>query len=185
MLDGRRLTDHFACATPANGKDGHDVVNLASLEDPKLVRPTFPKGWKDLRPCLRLTPQPSRARHEDVEGAGSPASRCAEEPSASRPASRGMQRSPTRSGASGGQRAVSGQPQSSAARASVVASAAARIRQNSPAKVRLASVGPSRARVANGRTHISTTPPITAAAPLPSKTPLAGPNCTYSSGRSS
>jgi hypothetical protein len=48
-------------ATPGNWKDGEDVVIVPSLTDPELLKQKFPKGYKTLRPYLRLTPQPNKS----------------------------------------------------------------------------------------------------------------------------
>jgi thioredoxin-dependent peroxiredoxin len=33
---------------------------VPSITDPKVMQEKFPKGWKELRPYLRLTPQPNK-----------------------------------------------------------------------------------------------------------------------------
>lgn len=60
VLDGLQLTDEYAVATPANWKQGDDCVIVPSLTDPKIMKQKFPKGWKELKSYLRLTPQPNR-----------------------------------------------------------------------------------------------------------------------------
>lgn len=60
MLDALQLTDSFPVATPANWKAGDDVVIVPSLKDPEVMKEKFPKGWKELRPYLRMTPQPEK-----------------------------------------------------------------------------------------------------------------------------
>ena len=60
MLDSLQLTDKHSVATPANWKDGGDCVIVPSLTDPKVMKEKFPKGWKELRPYLRMTPQPNK-----------------------------------------------------------------------------------------------------------------------------
>ena len=47
-------------ATPANWKDGDDVVIVPSLQDPAELAQRFPKGFQAVRPYLRVTPQPNR-----------------------------------------------------------------------------------------------------------------------------
>jgi nucleoside-diphosphate-sugar epimerase len=39
---------------------GDDVVIVPSLQDPELIKQKFPKGYKALKPYLRMTPQPNR-----------------------------------------------------------------------------------------------------------------------------
>jgi len=59
-LDGLQLTDGYQVATPANWKDGDDVVIVPSITDPKEIAQKFPKGHRELRPYLRMTPQPNK-----------------------------------------------------------------------------------------------------------------------------
>ena len=59
-IDSLQLTDHYSVATPANWKDGGDCVIVPSLQDPEVLKQKFPKGWKAVRPYLRMTPQPNR-----------------------------------------------------------------------------------------------------------------------------
>jgi alkyl hydroperoxide reductase subunit AhpC len=60
LIDSLQLTDSHKVATPANWKDGDDVVILPSLQDPAELAQRFPKGFKALRPYLRMTPQPNK-----------------------------------------------------------------------------------------------------------------------------
>jgi alkyl hydroperoxide reductase subunit AhpC len=60
LIDSLQLTDSHKVATPANWQQGQDVVIIPSLQDPKEIAERFPKGYKALRPYLRLTPQPDR-----------------------------------------------------------------------------------------------------------------------------
>ena len=60
LIDSLQLTDSHSVATPANWKDGGDVVIVPSLQDPKVLAEKFPKGFKAIRPYLRITPQPNR-----------------------------------------------------------------------------------------------------------------------------
>lgn len=60
VIDSLQLTDNYSVATPGNWKDGEDVVILPSLQDPEVLKQKFPKGFKAIRPYLRLTPQPNR-----------------------------------------------------------------------------------------------------------------------------
>jgi len=59
-LDALQLTDSHSVATPVNWKDGDDCVILPSITDPKILKEKFPKGFTELRPYLRMTPQPNR-----------------------------------------------------------------------------------------------------------------------------
>ena len=60
LIDSLQLTDSHSVATPVNWKDGEDVIIVPSLQDPELIRRKFPKGFKAIRPYLRMTPQPNR-----------------------------------------------------------------------------------------------------------------------------
>lgn len=60
VLDALQLTDKYQVATPANWKDGDDVVIVPSITDPAEIARKFPKGHKELRPYLRMTPQPNK-----------------------------------------------------------------------------------------------------------------------------
>jgi len=60
VIDSLQLTDNHSVATPGNWKDGEDVVIVPSLTDPKVMKEKFPKGWRELKPYLRMTPQPNK-----------------------------------------------------------------------------------------------------------------------------
>ncbi|MDT0646361.1 peroxiredoxin [Zunongwangia sp. F260] len=57
VIDSLQLTANHKVATPANWKSGEDVVisPAISSEDAKNI---FPKGFKEVKPYLRMTPQP-------------------------------------------------------------------------------------------------------------------------------
>ena len=58
VIDSLQLTEHHKVATPGNWKQGEDVVIVPSLQDAGEIARRFPKGYKALRPYLRMTPQP-------------------------------------------------------------------------------------------------------------------------------
>jgi len=58
-LDSLQLTDKFKVATPADWKDGQDVIVVPSVTNEE-AKKLFPKGFKELKPYLRVTPQPNR-----------------------------------------------------------------------------------------------------------------------------
>jgi alkyl hydroperoxide reductase subunit AhpC len=60
VIDSLQLTDSHKVATPGNWKQGDDVVIIPSITDPKELAERFPKGFKALRPYLRMTPQPNK-----------------------------------------------------------------------------------------------------------------------------
>jgi alkyl hydroperoxide reductase subunit AhpC len=59
VIDSLQLTDNYQVATPGNWKHGDDVVIVPSLKDEDVIKQKFPKGYKALRPYLRMTPQPN------------------------------------------------------------------------------------------------------------------------------
>ena len=59
VIDSLQLTDNEKVATPANWKDGDDVVILPSISNEEADK-LFPKGYKELKPYLRMTPQPNK-----------------------------------------------------------------------------------------------------------------------------
>ena len=60
VIDSLQLTDNYSVATPGNWKDGEDVVIVPSIKDEAVLKEKFPKGYKAVRPYLRLTPQPNK-----------------------------------------------------------------------------------------------------------------------------
>ncbi|QNM97341.1 peroxiredoxin [Chitinimonas koreensis] len=60
VIDSLQLTDEHKVATPANWQDGDEVVIVPSLTDADEIARRFPKGYRAVRPYLRLTPQPNR-----------------------------------------------------------------------------------------------------------------------------
>lgn len=60
VIDSLQLTDNYKVATPANWKDGEDVVIVPSIKDEEEIKQRFPKGYKAVTPYLRLTPQPNK-----------------------------------------------------------------------------------------------------------------------------
>ncbi|KAF2332483.1 peroxiredoxin [Flavobacterium daemonense] len=59
VIDSLQLTANYSVATPANWKDGEDVVIAPAIPDSDI--PTkFPKGHTPIKPYLRLTPQPNK-----------------------------------------------------------------------------------------------------------------------------
>jgi alkyl hydroperoxide reductase subunit AhpC len=59
VIDSLQLTANQSVATPANWKQGEDVIILASVTDEQ-AKEKFPKGWKALKPYLRMVEQPGR-----------------------------------------------------------------------------------------------------------------------------
>jgi alkyl hydroperoxide reductase subunit AhpC len=59
VIDSLQLTDDYQVSTPVNWKQGDDVIISPAVGDDE-AKEKFPKGWKELKPYLRLTPQPNR-----------------------------------------------------------------------------------------------------------------------------
>ncbi|MBS0014995.1 MAG: peroxiredoxin [Arthrospira sp. SH-MAG29] len=60
VIDSLQLTDNYSVATPADWQDGEDCVIVPSLKDPEELKQKFPKGYKEIKPYLRMTPQPNK-----------------------------------------------------------------------------------------------------------------------------
>ena len=56
-VDSLQLTAKHNVATPADWKQGQDVIIPTSVTDDQ-ARQKFPGGWKAIKPYLRVTPQP-------------------------------------------------------------------------------------------------------------------------------
>ncbi len=59
VIDSLQLTDSHQVATPANWKDGDDCVVVPSIPTEE-ARQKFPKGVTEVKPYLRMTPQPNK-----------------------------------------------------------------------------------------------------------------------------
>ena len=59
VIDSLQLTAYHKVATPANWQDGDDcvVVPAINTED---IDAIFPKGYTEVKPYLRMTPQPNK-----------------------------------------------------------------------------------------------------------------------------
>ena len=57
VIDSLQLTAKHKVATPVNWKPGEDVIIVPAVSDEE-ARRKFPKGWRALKPYLRLTSQP-------------------------------------------------------------------------------------------------------------------------------
>jgi len=60
VIDSLQLTDKHSVATPVNWKQGEDVIIVPAIQDPEVLKQKFPKGFKAVKPYLRITPQPDR-----------------------------------------------------------------------------------------------------------------------------
>jgi alkyl hydroperoxide reductase subunit AhpC len=57
VIDSMQLSDKHKVATPADWKQGQDVIITTAVSDEE-AKTRFPKGFKTLKPYLRITPQP-------------------------------------------------------------------------------------------------------------------------------
>jgi thioredoxin-dependent peroxiredoxin len=58
VVDALHLTDNYKVATPANWKHNDPVVVLPSISTADAEK-QFPKGVTEVKPYLRMTPQPN------------------------------------------------------------------------------------------------------------------------------
>ncbi|MBD2308192.1 peroxiredoxin [Chroococcidiopsis sp. FACHB-1243] len=59
VIDSLQLTDNYSVATPVNWKDGDDVIVVPSMSTEE-AKQKFPKGIQEVKPYLRVTPQPNK-----------------------------------------------------------------------------------------------------------------------------
>ena len=59
VIDSLQLTAKYSVSTPVNWNDGDDVIIAPAINDED-AKTKFPKGFKALKPYLRVTPQPNR-----------------------------------------------------------------------------------------------------------------------------
>jgi len=57
VIDSLQLTARHQVATPVQWQQGGDVIIVPSLSDEQ-AKQKFPGGWKEVRPYLRVVPQP-------------------------------------------------------------------------------------------------------------------------------
>nr|WP_208408011.1 peroxiredoxin [Variibacter gotjawalensis] len=57
VIDSLQLTAKFKVATPADWKQGQDVIIAGSVSDDD-AKKTYPDGWKSPKPYIRIVPQP-------------------------------------------------------------------------------------------------------------------------------
>ncbi|TDJ48410.1 MAG: peroxiredoxin [Nitrospina sp.] len=59
VLDSLQLTAKYSVATPVDWKDGEDCVVVPAIKTEDIPA-KFPKGFTEVKPYLRMTPQPNR-----------------------------------------------------------------------------------------------------------------------------
>ena len=57
VIDSLQLTAKYKVATPVNWKQGEDVVIGGAVSNEE-ARQLFPDGWKEVKPYIRVVPQP-------------------------------------------------------------------------------------------------------------------------------
>ena len=58
VIDSLQLTAQYSVATPANWKNGEDCIIAPAVTNEE-ANQKFPKGYKTIKPYLRITPQPN------------------------------------------------------------------------------------------------------------------------------
>lgn len=59
VIDSLQLTANYSVATPADWKEGEDVIVVPSISTADAIK-KFSKGVKEIKPYLRYTPQPGK-----------------------------------------------------------------------------------------------------------------------------
>jgi alkyl hydroperoxide reductase subunit AhpC len=59
VIDSLQLTADYSVSTPVNWEEGQDVIIAPSIPDEE-AKERFPKGFRTLKPYLRITPQPNK-----------------------------------------------------------------------------------------------------------------------------
>jgi len=59
VVDSLQLTANYSVATPANWKEGEDVIVVPAVSTEDAIK-KFPKGLNIVKPYLRYTPQPDK-----------------------------------------------------------------------------------------------------------------------------
>ena len=59
VIDSLQLTAYHKVATPVNWKDGDDCVVVPAIKTEDIPA-QFPKGYTEVKPYLRMTPQPNK-----------------------------------------------------------------------------------------------------------------------------
>ncbi|WP_297103289.1 peroxiredoxin [uncultured Devosia sp.] len=57
VIDSLQLTAKHQVATPVNWKNGEDVIIVPAVSN-EAAKDKFPGGWKEVKPYLRIVPQP-------------------------------------------------------------------------------------------------------------------------------
>jgi len=68
VIDSLQLTSQYSVATPVNWKNGEDCIIPPSISDED-AKTKFPAGFKTVKPYLRITPQPNKAKTSESTAA--------------------------------------------------------------------------------------------------------------------
>jgi alkyl hydroperoxide reductase subunit AhpC len=61
VIDSLQLTAKHKVATPVNWQQGDDVIIAGSVSNDE-AKETYPEGWQEPKPYIRIVPQPSETR---------------------------------------------------------------------------------------------------------------------------
>jgi alkyl hydroperoxide reductase subunit AhpC len=61
VIDSLQLTAKHKVATPVNWQPGDDVIIAGSVSNEE-AKETYPEGWEEPKPYIRIVPQPSESR---------------------------------------------------------------------------------------------------------------------------
>ena len=59
VIDSLQLTSKYSVSTPADWKDGEEVIIAPAIKNED-ISAKFPKGYTEIKPYLRVTPQPNK-----------------------------------------------------------------------------------------------------------------------------
>ena len=59
VIDSLQLTAEHQVATPVNWQHGEDVIIVPAVTN-EAAKEKFPGGWNEVRPYLRIVPQPGK-----------------------------------------------------------------------------------------------------------------------------
>jgi alkyl hydroperoxide reductase subunit AhpC len=59
VIDSLQLTAKHKVATPVNWKPGEDVIIAGSVSNDQ-AKETYPEGWKEPKPYIRIVPEPAK-----------------------------------------------------------------------------------------------------------------------------
>lgn len=59
VIDSLQLTANYSVATPANWQEGEDCIITPAVSNEQ-AKEKFPKGFTEVKPYLRVTPQPNK-----------------------------------------------------------------------------------------------------------------------------